>query len=90
MNYCIQLIVAKVENMTKQIELDLCGDVCPFTFVKTKLQLEQLESGDILTVIFDHAPAIENVPKSVTNEGHTILGIDEIGDNLWKVRIQKA
>ena len=76
--------------MTKEIELDLCGDVCPFTFVKTKLQLEQLESGDILTVIFDHAPATENVPKSVTNEGHTILGIDEIGDNLWKVRIQKA
>lgn len=76
--------------MTKEIELDLCGDVCPFTFVKTKLQLEQLECGDTLTVIFDHAPAIENVPKSVKNEGHTILGIDEVGDNLWKVHIQKA
>ena len=76
--------------MTKEIELDLCGDVCPFTFVKTKLQLEQLESGDTLTVIFDHAPAVENVPKSVKNEGHTILGIDEVGDNLWKVHIQKA
>ncbi len=76
--------------MTQEIELDLTGDVCPFTFVKTKLQLEQLESGDILTVIFDHAPATENVPKSVTNEGHTVLGIDVIGDNLWKVRIQKA
>ena len=76
--------------MTTEIELDLCGDVCPFTFVKTKLQLEQLECGDKLTVIFDHAPAVENVPKSVKNEGHTILGIDEVGDNLWKVHIQKA
>ncbi|RNI15007.1 sulfurtransferase TusA family protein [Methanohalophilus sp. RSK] len=74
----------------KTTELDLKGEVCPFTFVKTKLQLEQMESGDVLTVIFDHAPAIGNVPKSVRNEGHTVLGIDHIAANLWKVHIKKV
>jgi len=71
-------------------ELDLKGDVCPYTFVKTKLKLEELEIGEELAVTFDHAPAVENVPRSLKNEGHKILGIEQMGDHLWKVRIRKA
>lgn len=74
----------------ESIELDLRGEICPFTFVKTKLQLEELESGDLLTVIFDYAPAVSNVPKSVKNEGHAILGIDKEENNIWKVHIKKV
>jgi len=72
------------------VELDLKGEVCPYTFVKTKLKLEELESGEELAVTFDHAPAVENVPRSLKNEGHKILGIEQQGDRLWKVRIRKA
>ncbi|MFQ6120360.1 MAG: sulfurtransferase TusA family protein, partial [Methanosarcinales archaeon] len=54
-------------------EIDLRGDVCPYTFVKTKLKLEELESGEELIAIYDHAPAIENVPRSLKSEGHEIL-----------------
>ncbi len=72
------------------IELDLKGEVCPYTFVKTKLKLEELESGEELAVTFDHAPAVENVPRSLKNEGHKILGIEQQGDHLWRVRIHKA
>jgi tRNA 2-thiouridine synthesizing protein A len=75
-------------NMTT--ELDLRGDVCPYTFVKTKLKLEEIESGEELIVTFDHAPAVENVPRSLKNEGHKILGIEKKEDHLWKVRIRKA
>jgi len=75
-------------NMTT--ELDLRGDVCPYTFVKTKLKLEEIESGEELIVTFDHAPAVENVPRSLKNEGHKILGIEKKDDHLWKVRIRKA
>jgi tRNA 2-thiouridine synthesizing protein A len=70
-------------------ELDLRGEVCPYTFVKTKLKLEELESGEELVAIFDHAPAIENVPRSLKNEGHMILSIEEVDKHLWKVRIKK-
>lgn len=76
------------ENMA--IELDLTGEVCPYTFVKTKLKLEELESGEELVVTLDHAPAVENVPRSLKNEGHNILAIQQNGDHLWKVRIRKA
>ncbi len=70
-------------------EIDLKGEVCPYTFVKTKLKLEELDSGDELVAIYDHAPAIENVPRSLKNEGHKILGIEEIGEHLWKIRVRK-
>ncbi len=79
-----------MQDMSRITELDLRGEVCPYTFVKTKLKLEELESGEELKVILDHAPAVENVPRSLKNEGHKILGIEQKGDNLWNVRIRKA
>ncbi|MDD5473695.1 MAG: sulfurtransferase TusA family protein [Candidatus Methanoperedens sp.] len=78
------------DMMNMAIELDLRGEVCPYTFVKTKLKLEELDSGEELFVTFDHAPAVENVPRSLKNEGHKIMGIEQKGDKLWKVRIRKA
>jgi tRNA 2-thiouridine synthesizing protein A len=81
-----------MQDMVKKmvIELDLKGEVCPYTFVKTKLKLEELESGEELCVTFDHAPAVENVPRSLKNEGHKIMGIEQKGERLWIVRIRKA
>lgn len=71
-------------------ELDLRGEICPLTFVKTKLKLEDMQSGDKLTVIFDYTPAASNVPKSVKNEGHKVLGIKKEDHDLWKVHIEKV
>lgn len=73
-----------------EAELDLRGEVCPFTFVKTKLKLEELETGDCLAALYDHAPAVENVPRSLKAEGHKIISIEEIGPRLWKIRIEKS
>jgi TusA-related sulfurtransferase len=71
-------------------KIDIRGDVCPYTFVKSKLALEELESGQVLEVIVDHAPATENVPRSMESEGHEVLKVEEIGENLWRIIIRKA
>lgn len=55
--------------------LDICGEICPFTFVRTKLALEQLPFGGRLRVIVDHEPAIRNIPRSATEWGQEVLGI---------------
>ena len=44
-------------------ELDLRGEVCPYTFVKTKLRLEELDSGQDLTILLDDSLATANVSK---------------------------
>ena len=71
-------------------ELDLRGEVCPYTFVKTKLKLEEMESGDDLIVLLDDATATANVSKSLRNEGHQIKGIKSISDDIWEIIAKKG
>ncbi len=71
-------------------ELDLKGEVCPYTFVKTKLALEMMETDQVLRVIVDHLPAVENVPRSVSNEGHQVLNVGQVNDTDWEIVIRKA
>lgn len=72
------------------VEVDLKGEVCPYTFVKSKLALEMLDSGQILRVLFDHPPAVTNVSRSMENEGHKVLERGEVGNHLFHVVVQKA
>jgi len=71
-------------------ELDIRGEVCPFTFVKSKLVLEQMELGQVLRVVLDYPPSVENVPKSMREEGQDVLAINKLDNNTWEILIRKA
>ena len=68
---------------------DLRGVKCPMNFVKTKLELSRLESGQQLKVYLDHGMPIENVPRSVRQEGHKVLEKERLG-SYWSVLIEKG
>jgi len=70
--------------------LDLKGEVCPYTFVKSKLALEEMESGQVLRVIVDNRGSAENVPRSLSSEGHQILNIAMLNDTDWAITVRKA
>jgi sulfite reductase (ferredoxin) len=57
-------------------------------FVKTKIELSTLNSGDLLEILLDDGEPIENVPGSIRSEGHDIVKQDRV-DNHWSVLIQK-
>lgn len=69
--------------------LDITPDVCPITFVKTKLKLEQLNEGEILEVILNDGEPIENVPRSVKGEGHKIVLVEKV-DDKYRLLIQRG
>jgi len=69
--------------------IDLKGQVCPYTFVRSKLAIEKMQLGEVLEIIFDHKPATDNVPKSMTNEGQTVLKIDQTAEKEWHVFVRK-
>jgi tRNA 2-thiouridine synthesizing protein A len=71
-------------------ELNIRGEVCPFTFVKSKLVLEQMELGQVLRVVLDYPPSVENVPKSMREEGQEVLAINKLDNNTWEILIRKA
>jgi len=53
-------------------KLDLRGEICPYNFVKTKLKLEEMETGQTLEVIIDNGEPMKNVPRSVKEEGQAL------------------
>jgi len=65
--------------------LDLAGEVCPFTFVRTRLALEALPIGGILRVVVDHEPAIRNIPRSAREWGQEVLGVTALPDQRWAI-----
>jgi TusA-related sulfurtransferase len=63
-------------------ELDLSGEVCPFTFVRAKLRLEELPLGSELLIRVDHAPAAEQVPRALRGEGQEVLSVVRDGHSF--------
>lgn len=72
--------------------VDITTVVCPTTFVKAKVALEELDDGQILSIKMNDGEPVQNVPRSIKEEGHKILklidnedaeyrkGCDEKGD----------
>lgn len=83
------IIIQSPADLAADETFDLKGEVCPYTFVKSKLMLEMMESGQVLQVIVDNAESATNVPKSLTNEGNTVLGCEPINDTDWMITVQK-
>jgi len=77
------------ESVRVDEELNLRGEVCPYTFVKSKLALEDLEPGKILRVIVDNPESAENVPRSLANEGNEVLGVGPLGGEAWSILVKK-
>ena len=69
--------------------LDLRGEVCPFTFVRTKLRLEELPAGARLEVLVDHEPASRNVPRSAAAWGQRVLGVTA-EPGRWRIRLERV
>ena len=67
--------------------IDITDEVCPMTFVRTKLRLERMRSGEVLSVRLRGDEPLRNVPKAAREEGHSILGIVPDGsDHIVTIR----
>lgn len=69
--------------------LDLCGEVCPFTFVRMRLALEALPLGTELHVLVDHEPASRNLPRSARAWGQEILAVEALAGGRWRIAVRK-
>ncbi|MFO1086466.1 MAG: sulfurtransferase TusA family protein [Reyranellaceae bacterium] len=64
-----------------QHSIDITGEVCPMTFVRTKLKLERMQPGEVLRVRLRGNEPLRNVPRAARDEGHAILSIEADGDS---------
>lgn len=75
--------------------LDITSEICPMTFVKTKLMIEKISVGDVLEVRLRGKEPLTNVPRSVLEHKHTILSLEPEDDaqdefGIHRLQIQKT
>src|ERR1700689_2904757 len=58
---------------TADRELDITAEVCPMTFVRTRLALDRMAPGQTLLVRLRGEEPLRNVPRTATEQGHTVL-----------------
>ena len=69
--------------------LDLRGVACPMNFVKTRLYLDKISTGDLLKVFLDEGEPVESVSSSVAAEGHAVLECSKAAEGHYLVLIRK-
>ena len=69
--------------------IDVTKEHCPMTFVKTKIEMSKLKTGDLLEVLLTEGEPLENVPKSAREQGYNVLEVSHIQGQVHRVIIQK-
>ena len=77
------------EETKSDRSIDIRGQVCPYTFVRSKLAIEKMNIGEVLEIILDHRPAVDNVPKSMESEGQKVLQVAQINEKEWRILVRK-
>ena len=70
--------------------VDITDVVCPVTFVKAKVALEELDEGQILSIRMNDGEPVQNVPRSIKEEGHQILKLEDNGDDTFTLIVKKV
>ena len=70
--------------------VDITDVVCPVTFVKAKVALEEIENGQTLEIKLNDGEPIQNVPRSLKNEKHKVLNVNKNDDGTYNITVVKG
>ena len=70
--------------------VDITDVVCPTTFVKAKVALEELDEGQVLSIKMNDGEPVQNVPRSIKEEGHKILKLLSNEDGTYNLIVEKV
>lgn len=64
----------------------MSGNICK----NAKVALEELDDGQILAVRMNNGEPVQNVPRSIKEEGHQILKLDDNEDGTYTLYVKKV
>ena len=70
--------------------VDITDVVCPVTFVKAKVALEELDEGQVLAIRMNDGEPVQNVPRSIKEAGHQILKLNTNEDGTYTLIVKKV
>ena len=63
-------------------KLDATGLFCPEPVFRTKIEIERMQVGEIITVSADDPAAEDDISRWVTRNGHELLDLSKNGDAI--------
>ena len=69
--------------------LDITSAVCPLTFVKIKAALDSMEIGQKLSIRMSDGEPVQNIPRSLKDEGQKVLGLADNKDGTYNLLVLK-
>ena len=70
--------------------VDITDKVCPLTFVKAKVAIDELEDGEVIAIRMNDGEPVQNVPRSIKEEGHQILKLVNNEDGTYNLIVKKV
>ncbi len=71
-------------------ELDITGETCPMTYVRTRLALDRLQAGQVLAVKLSGPEPERNVPRNAVQQGHTVLATERDAAGVTTVYLRRG
>ncbi len=78
-----------MEEIKIDKKINIKGEICPYTLVKAKLAVEEIEVGQTVEILLDYPEAINSIPKAMQNYGHTVLRVEKVTPTDWVILIRK-
>ena len=69
--------------------VDITDVVCPMTFVKAKVAMEEIEVGQVLAVTMIDGEPVQNVPRSFKEEGLQVLKLIDNENGTYDLIVKK-
>lgn len=70
--------------------VDITDKVCPLTFVKAKVAIDEIDDGEVLAVRMNDGEPVQNVPRSFKEDGHQILKLYDNEDGTYTLLVRKV
>lgn len=80
----------EIEGIRIDDTVDITDKVCPLTFVKTKVAIDELEDGEVIAIRMNDGEPVQNVPRSIKEEGHQILKLVNNEDGTYNLIVKKV
>lgn len=80
----------KIEGIRIDDTVDITDKVCPLTFVKAKVAIDELEDGEVIAIRMNDGEPVQNVPRSIKEEGHQILKLVNNEDGTYNLIVKKV
>jgi tRNA 2-thiouridine synthesizing protein A len=71
-------------------EIDITAELCPMTFVRTRLALDRMSPGEKLLVKLKGEEPLRNVPRTAIEQGHEVLSLDTDSEGISRLLIRRG